>query len=377
MHDRMSAEVAQFLERSILSGVSAVWDSIYQELCYERRGLVEGLRKPGFMLQDMHPLGKWDPQGKLIILQRDFVFTHPWDAVADLFKHEVAHQIAQELFGATEETSHGPAFQQACRMIRADPRASSEYQSLHDYIRDGKASEADRILDKVNKLLALAQSSSEHEAREAMRKAHELMRIYNVDSIEKRTPRNHFSMFLGRPALRHPPEMAMMGCLLRDFYFVETIWIHAWIIERNRMGRVLEISGTAENLAMAEYVFSFVNHYIERTWEEFRRRCRISGRRRQTDFAAGVIKGFRETLARDEASKGPGNQTSALILARDRELHSYFRFRYPRIKMGSGSSRTIDPEVIAAGTEAGRKLRIHRGVHDTSSGPVKLLTSGT
>ncbi len=374
MHDRICEEVAQFVERSILNGLSALWDEICREVKHVCRGHVGSFRKPGFMICEMNSLGEWNDGQRLISLQRDLVFNHAWDAVIDVFKHEVAHQIAYELLGARQEVAHGPAFQQACRMIRADPRASSEHKTLHECVRDGKATEADRILDKVNKLLALAQSSSEHEAREAMRKAHELMRAYNIESIEKRPHRNHFSMFLGRPALRHPPEVSVLGGLLRNFYFVETIWIQAWVVERNRLGRVLEISGTPENLAMAEYVFAFINRYIEHAWAEFRSRSGVSGRRRQSDFAVGVVKGFHETLTRDETTKADGTQTSALILARDAELHSYFRTRYPRIRNTTGKSRMIDPSVIEAGKEAGRKLRIHRGIHDTSSGPVKLLT---
>lgn len=366
--------VQQALERRILNGLIAEWERAVNDLRWARRGPTISLPpQPGFMLEEMKPLGRWNSAERMISLNREFVLAHPWDAVVDVLKHEIAHQLVTQALGAPPEPPHGPVFQYACRLLRADPRPSSEYQSLHEYIREGKATEADRILEKVNKLLALAQSSSEHEAREAMRKAHSLMHSYNLGCLEQRTARRYFSIFLGKPSLRHTPVESWMGCLLREYYFVETIWVQAYVLEKDRMGNVLEISGTSENLAMAEYVFSFVNRYIDQAWDEYRRLKKVSGKRRQTDFAVGVIKGFRESLAQDEREKVAPANSSALVRARDTDLQGYFRFRFPRISTRGGSSRQIDQETTDAGMELGRKLKIHRGIHEASSGPVRLL----
>ncbi|MBF0501875.1 MAG: DUF2786 domain-containing protein [Candidatus Riflebacteria bacterium] len=370
----MSDVLNQVLEHRILNGLVSEWNNVQEFFSYSHRNeMIATIRQPGFLLKDMQPLGQWNREEKVISMNREFVLTHPWDAVVDVLLHEIAHQIVDQILDSPPEPPHGPAFHQACRMIRANPRSTAEYQSLHDYIRSGKASEADKILEKVNKLLALAQSPSEHEAREAMRKAHALMRSFNLDCLERRTRRDFFSMFLGKPAIRHYPEAAWLGCLLREYYFVETIWVTTYVLEKGRMGRVLEISGTSENLAMAEYVYSFVNHFIEQAWGEYRCLRKVSGRRRQTDFAVGVIKGFRESLAKEEREKLPVGQSSALVLSRDSDLRSYFRFRHPRIRSNSGSSRQIDRETVEAGQEIGRKLKIHRGIKETASGPVRLL----
>ncbi|MFZ2955845.1 MAG: DUF2786 domain-containing protein [Candidatus Ozemobacteraceae bacterium] len=365
----------QLLEHRILNGLVAEWNNALSWFRYRYRNEM-GMKipQPGFMLRDMQPLGQWNRVEKVISLKREFVLTHPWDAVVDVLRHEIAHQIVDQVLGSPPESPHGPAFHQACRMVRADPRSTNEYQSLHDCIRQGKASEADKILAKVNKLLALAQSPSDHEAREAMRKAHALMRSFNLECLERRTQRDFFSMFLGKPSLRHYPESSWLSCLLREYYFVETIWIPAYALEKDKMGRVLEISGTPENLAMAEYVWMFVEHYIEQAWDEYRRERKVSGRRRQSDFAVGVIKGFRESLAKEEQEKLSVGQTSALVLSRDSDLQSYYRYRNPSIRNKPGSSRRIDQETTMAGVEIGRKLKIHRGVTEASSGPIQLLS---
>ena len=41
---------------------------------------------------------------------------HPWDIVVEVLKHEMAHQLADELLGGCE-SAHGVIFRDACRML--------------------------------------------------------------------------------------------------------------------------------------------------------------------------------------------------------------------------------------------------------------------
>lgn len=65
-------------------------------------------------------------------------------------------------------------------------------------------------------------------------------------------------MFVCKPALRHNRFHHQPTALLRDFYFVLRVWVPAYVLQRGRMGRVLEISGTAKNLETAGHVFGLI-----------------------------------------------------------------------------------------------------------------------
>jgi len=89
---------------------------------------------------------------------------------------------------------------------------------------------------RVKKLMALAGSPDQHEAEAAMGKAHELIARYNLDLLAQEEERNFTSVFVGRPALRHPPEDYALAHLLQDFYFVRGIWVSAYVPARSRWG---------------------------------------------------------------------------------------------------------------------------------------------
>ena len=68
--------------------------------------------------------------------------------------------------------------------------------------------------------------------------------------------------------------------------------------------RVLEISGTFSNLQAAGYVYDFVSRFIRAEWRAYNAGKNL-GRRRRTDYALGVIEGFRSKLK-------SGNETKPL-----------------------------------------------------------------
>ncbi len=73
------------------------------------------------------------------------------------------------------------------------------------------------------------------------------------------------------------------------------------------MGRVLEISGTLQNVKIASYVYDFVHNYINSSWAIYNKNKKHS-RYRKTDFATGIIDGFTSKLSHQKESK---NNTSS------------------------------------------------------------------
>ncbi len=348
-----TGSIQEELEMRILHGLACEWEAAVLMLDPDYRGLMQ---MPLFSLNTMsRRLGYWSGMKKEICINREYALSRNWDSVRRILLHEMAHQFAEQVFGAQTETPHGPLFKKACYLLRADCRASEE--CLPD---DGNSG----IMGRIKKLFALAESSNRNEAESAMRKAHLLVAKYNIDILTRNGSRNFISVFAGSPGLRHPREEYFLAQLLRDFYFVWTIWIPAYVIEKQKMGRVLELSGTPENISIASYVYDFIMRYIENRWVEYNS-LNLLNRYQKTDFASGIINGFASKLK--SGSKIEPRTGGALIKVDDPLLKEYAQHRYPRTISISRKGSNCHANIIKDGINIGKNLIISKGI--TKSGP--------
>jgi hypothetical protein len=349
------------LEQRILHGLAREWDLA---IAWLPHSLTARLRPPLFALLDLGTCwGRWTGDGKReMAFSRELVLNHSWDAVTDVLRHELAHQIAEECLNAAGETVHGPTFHRACTLVGANPCASAGFPPLDTRVfRGAEPHAADQLLMRIRKLLALAQSPNPHEAERAMRKAHDLIARYNVDLLKHDSQRQFVSVFLGRPALRHSREEHRLADLLQEYYFVRCIWASAYVLERARMGRVLEISGSVENVRVAHYIYDFVRRHIAAEWELYcRQNLTVHGDR--TFFAVGLLTGFAEKLRAQRAPAPATSGARAVVRLQDPQLNAYFAQRFPHTVRGRSNYWAPDSEAFAEGRSRGKALVIHRGV---------------
>ena len=71
--------------------------------------------------------------------------------------------------------------------------------------------------------MALSESKNEHEAQAAMVKAHELVEKYNLSLKTRAVTDDFISVFVGKPALRHPREEYHLASLIQHHYYVSSI----------------------------------------------------------------------------------------------------------------------------------------------------------
>ncbi|MFH0726261.1 MAG: DUF2786 domain-containing protein [Pseudomonadota bacterium] len=353
------------LERRMLHGLSLEWDIALWHL---EPAVRERVHKPAFGLKDMERrLGTWSMNRREISLSRQFVMTHPWSAVRDVLHHEMAHQIADEAFGAQDETAHGPLFKKACRCLRIDSGASAHYPGLTDSPIGEQNSCEDRVLVRIRKLLALAKSQNAHEADAAMLKAHELIAKYHVDLLLLETKRSYVSRLVSTPELRHTREKYQLSSLLQEFYFVQSIWVPVYVIEKGKMGRALEISGTARDVDLAAYVYDFVIGFIDSQWRSYS--CDNSrGHLRKLDFAIGILAGFRDKLDSQKKQLIRAVSTYALIERADPHLVTYMANKHPRTTRVHHKPMMQDSKILTDGIEIGRKLVVFRGIAQKKHG---------
>lgn len=352
-------------ERYILKGLREEWITA---AAFYGADSNSGFKCPVFSLNDSRSfLGSWNHSKYEISIQKDFAFRESWEKVRHVLKHEMAHQYADTVLKAQNETPHGKSFKKACEILRIPKKAG--FDLLNDKTEFLNSTSH---VSKIRKLFSLSGSSNPNEAELAMKKAHELMEKYNFDKNDIKSE-EYFSVFLGEPALRHFKESFYMAGLLSKFYFVYPVWVPCFVREKGKSGKVLEISGKSSNVEIASYVYDYVNSYIERVWMEFNTAKGLN-RHRKSDFAVGIIHGFSQKLEKNLAP-GVKRQKSSLPAAviSDPELKEYISWYYPGLSSRSKKG-TITKDVYEKGLEKGKELRISKGVsRKDSSGKPFLL----
>jgi hypothetical protein len=348
------------LERAALHAILSTWEDLNGALFRFQ------LERPAVMLVDSSArLGLWHGGLRVIEIARSLLTHHGWGVLVEVLKHEMAHQYVDEVLGQPDDSMHGSVFRRVCEERGIDPSAAG-VPAVSD------ATSVDQhLLERIAKLLALAESSNEHEAQAAMSAAQRLMLKYNIDlAISGRQPAHAFR-HLGEPTGRVNEAQRILAGILGDHFFVQTIWVPVWRALEGKRGSVLEICGSQANLELAEYVHAFLNVTADRLFREYRKSLPGRGAKRLT-FIAGVMSGFRDRLDRErKKSKAEG-----LVWVGDAALDGFFRKRHPRIRwtryaVGHGS------EAYARGREAGAKIVLHRGISTNSRATTpRLLPSG-
>jgi len=365
-----SIQIQEDLERQLLHGLACEWENALWVLPDEKRRL---MRLPLFGIRKLKSrLAYWSCHRNEIIISRDFILNYPWDDVRDVLGHEMAHQYTDQVMGSSERFPHGPDFLEACQQLRANPKASGNYSPLHDRLSQTSLSDRDRILLRVKKLMSLASSTNRHEAEAAMAKAHELMHTYNLHLLKHSIQRNFISMFIGTPALRHFREEYHLANLLQQYYFVQGLWVSAYVLGKNKMGRVFEISGTPENVKIAAYVYDFVKNTIDGHWRQYNSHGRFN-RYRKTDFAVGLVEGFSNKLSMLQSTPSPGVRTRDLVALKDPLLDAYISHRYPRTKSFQRATTKQDARIHKHGYTVGKDLVINKGIEVTLGSKKKLI----
>ncbi|MBW1890303.1 MAG: DUF2786 domain-containing protein [Deltaproteobacteria bacterium] len=372
---KTSIHIQEQLERNILQGLSLEWENALWVLKEAQR---KKMKKPLFSLKDMgRQLGTWSREKNEISLSRKHVLNYPWEDVREILLHEMAHQYADQILNAGDKLPHGRLFQEACFILRANPSASGSFKPLHERVHGEPRDRRDRHLLRIKKLMSLAESKNRHEAEAAMAKAHDLMKKYNLELLSQNKTRDYISMFVGHPALRHFRESYYLANLLQEYYFVQGLWVSAYVLEKGKMGRALEISGTVQNVKIASYVHAFVNHYIDSQWRVYRHGKKLN-RYRKSDFAVGLIEGFinKLTTRAETRDKNSAPNARSLVKFADPLLGDYMAYKYPNTRSFSRKTTNHNTDILEDGYKIGEKMVISKGIshraHTGERGP-KLL----
>jgi hypothetical protein len=227
-----------------------------------------------------------------------------------------------------------------------------------------------RLIDRIARLLALAESPNAHEAEAAASAAQRLMLKYNLDvgGTHASAPRAYRFLHVGKPTGRVSEAERLLAMILGRYFFVDVIWVPVYRVLEGKRGTVLELCGSEPNLAMAEYVHAFLTNTAEQLWAEHKRSEKIRSNRDRRVFLAGVMTGFADKLARQSVM----HQEEGLVWVRDADLGGFFRKRHPHIRHVRYAGNRKN-EAYAHGKAAGGRIVIRKGVTAAPSSNGHLL----
>jgi hypothetical protein len=293
-------------------------------------------------------------------LNQKLIYSAKDSVLRDILKHELAHYITFIQHG--EVRAHGIEYKNICREFGFPEEISEATMDLDsaNLSKEGDLS-SERVIEKVKKLLQLAQSSNPHEAELATMKANELLLRHNLDHLKNEERETiYLDRLLERP--RKDSKMVAIYEILRHF-IVRPVLSYG----KNRCS--LEVSGTLTNVKLARYVAEFLDRELDRLWDTVREEEQLQGLRAKNSFFSGVARGFSEKMKTSKESFSVEDQ-KALVLV-EKKLDHDVKMIYRRLS-STYSGGSTDERARSAGVAKGRNLTIRQGVE--SSGKKLYLT---
>jgi Protein of unknown function (DUF2786)/SprT-like family len=326
------------------------------------------LRKPVIRIEPLAAAwGNWNPETRSITLAHRLIERHPWDIVVEVLKHEMAHQLADERLGACE-SAHGETFRHACRLLGVADWAAGVTCDLPPEIPDWRqrvlTSEEERLLRRVEKLLALAESSNEHEAALAVERVRQLYAKYNLERLAAGSECAYVHCVINRRRRRIESDDSAIFGILTAHFMVRAVFTSLFDARDLCEYRVVELLGTRENVLMAEYVYHFLRHKLDALWDDYRSRTGVAAASKRS-YMLGVVSGFRKKLDASAALTDievSSTASQALLRLADQQLETFVTTRYPRLTTRWWAAGCKDRDSYGAGVADGGNITLHRGI---------------
>lgn len=278
------------------------------------------------------------------------------ECLRDIIRHELAHYITFINYGESVE-AHGIEFKAFCLRMGWNEEVWKATTCLGDNINIHQAEE-NNVLRKVQKLIALATSSNEHEAEQAMIKSQQLLLKHNVDfrNIENEDDEK---IFLKR-IMKQKKENAKMRSIavILETFFVNTIY------KKQKDCIYLEIIGSETNVEIAEYVANILQHQLDLLWSQIKKQQpSLKGIIAKNSFFLGVAQGYCNKI--NFLKRNYDVNTSNALIVIEKKLQDAKALVYQRLTKGRSSARFCSKS-SSLGERAGKELNINPAVNSQS-----------
>lgn len=323
--------------------------------------------------------GQWDPLLREIKISFYLIQNNKWPIVLEILKHEMAHQLVTD--SNSNETGHGPIFKSFCQKLGIDQRfqraqseislSSINFDTIKNVDIENVSDETQKLLQRIEKLLSLAQSDNQNEALSAMEKVNDLYEKYNLDRIQTITKNklyNYIIIDLGSSKVK--THYSIICTILKRHYYINAIFSDTYHPNSNTFTKTIELFGLHENLIVGEYIFHFLCRTIEDQWKAHSKNKSLAGRFKRS-FQLGLLHGFYEKLNLSQKqrtlNKSNEDAKSLLLIKNDPDLQDFIHSHHPRLSKRTSSSGRVFGSAFSDGVENGKSIIINKGIKKESS----------
>jgi len=329
-------------------------------------------------------LGSWNAETNTISISSHLIKTEVWDIVLEVLKHEMAHQYVSTFYGSAD--IHGKYFKLACEKLgvhKAFVTGGKDYNQQLLEFKGQLPEDARKMLGKVEKLMALGQSSNQAEAQAASRKANYLLNKYNLQKIDasNHDPYIKYLTICHRKKRIESIQKAILS-LLRDFYYVNCLTSRTYHAKEDEVYKSIVLIGREEALIVAEYVYHFLLDTGRALWQDFKKNH--GGKRSdKVSFDMGFTAGIRDNHeSMFDDSKVKTNRDFSLpvkavraLMAQNHEDNRKEETRlFPRLKTAKYGRHQTSSGAFKEGFKNGKNTRINKGVTSRGKGIAGLLS---
>ena len=209
----------------------------------------------------------------------------------------------------------------------------------------------EKIIEKIQKLLALGGSENKHEAELSMKKAQDLMVKHNLtmQAID-----NHDSEYIGEAGKeykRESVEAKYVNSILSEFFFVSVIK------SRNFQGKFITIVGEKNNVKTAQHMKVYLTNVFKVLWSDYRAKTGCPNKSKQS-FYMGLFRGFSEKM---REQRKESEIKFEMVLVNDPKVESKVTEMFGKVSNTTRRVNTGDGAALSEGKNQGRKLNVNSG----------------
>ncbi len=273
----------------------------------------------------------------------------------NVIRHELAHYLTFIKYGSGIE-AHGAEFKNFCKNLGWDEEVSKARICLED-VPQSPSTPSD-TLRKVQKLLALAESSNAFEAELAMIKSRELLLKLNIDASALNSPEEE--KILLQRVLKQKQKTAKLRAIAK---ILETFFVSS-VFRQGSDHVCLEILGSETNVRIAEYVAHALDQKMDILWDQIKHSHDLKGITAKNSFFLGLAKGYCDKI--QHLKRSYEESTSNALIVLEKKLQSAQALVYPSLRSMRTGSR-YDREASFLGEKAGKALNINPGLSEKTT----------
>lgn len=227
------------------------------------------------------------------------------------------------------------------------------------------------IIEKIKKLLALANSDNQAEAELAAQRAQAMLVKYNLTMSEvDKKAEEYERVEFDQNRKRQSKDTFFIQRLLVKFFFVDIVIRHERGFGQRTSFKITTMLGKSHNIAIAKDVSDFLHSAFKNLWVEYKKQtgCDLKSK---DSFYLGLYNGLSEQL---EANKVKVEQEVGLVVVPDAGLIEFKKQQFPRLKFKNLNMNRLDSSAKDAGHAQGKALKISRSLNGTATNTTLRLT---